>query len=76
MLFYIETGVSFTVEYGDMWEQYYTALENNFGKAMDFIYKYGFLEELRPRIEKMLAMSENCGWGFPDTLYDYYYQYQ
>ena len=76
MLFYIETGVNFTAEYGDMWEQYYTALENNFDKAMEFIYKNGYLEELRPRIEKMLKISEECGWGFPDTLYDFYYQYQ
>ena len=76
MLFYIETGVNFTVEYGDMWEQYYTALENNFDKAMEFIYKNGYLEELRPRIEKMLKTSEECGWGFPDTLYDFYYRYQ
>ena len=34
MLFYIETGVSFTVEDGDMWDQYYIALENNFGKKI------------------------------------------
>ena len=76
MLFYIETGVNFTAEYGDMWEQYYTALENNFDKAMAFVYKNGYLEELRPRIENMLKLSEKCGWGFPDTLYDFYYQYQ
>ena len=76
MLFYIETGVNFTAEYGDMWEQYYTALENNFDKTMEFIYKNGYLDELRPRIEKMLKLSEKCGWGFPDTLYDIYYQYQ
>lgn len=76
MLFYIETGVNFTAEYGDMWEQYYTALENNFDKAMEFIYQNGYLDELRPRIEKMLKLSEKCGWGFPDTLYDIYYQYQ
>lgn len=76
MLFYIETGVSFTADYGDMWEQYYTALENNFGKAMEFINNNGYLEEFRPRIEKMLKMSEKCGWGFPDTLYDFYYEFQ
>ncbi len=76
MLFYIETGVSMTVEYGDMWEQYYTALENNFAKTMEFISKTGYLEALSPRIEKMLHDSEQCGWGFSDTLYDFYYQYQ
>ena len=76
MLFYIETGVNFTAEYGDMWEQYYIALENNFDKAMEFISKNGCLDEFRPRVEKMLKISEGCGWGFPDALYDIYYQYQ
>ncbi len=76
MLFYIETGVSMTAEYGDMWEQYYTTLENNFDKAMEFISKNGYLDALRPRIEKMLQNSEQCGWGFSETLYDFYYQYQ
>lgn len=76
MLYYVETGVSFAAEYGDMWEQFYTALENNFNKALEFIYKNGYLEGLRPRIERMLKMSEKSGWGFPDTLYDFYDQYR
>lgn len=76
MLFYIETGINLTVEYGDMWEQFYTALENNFEKAMQFICKCGYLEEFRTRIEQMLQASEECGWGFPDTLYGIYEQYQ
>ena len=76
MLFYIETGVEFTAEYGDMWEQYYTTLENNFGKTMEFICNNGYLEEFRLRIEKMLKNAEHCGWGFPDTLYDFYYEFQ
>lgn len=75
MLFYIETGVNFTTDFGDMWEQYYITMENNFAKAMDYINKVGYLEDLRPRIEKMLKISEDCGWGFPDTLYDLYHQY-
>lgn len=75
MLFYIETGVNFTADFGDMWEQYYITMENNFAKAMDYINKVGYLEDLRPRIEKMLKISEDCGWGFPDTLYDLYHQY-
>lgn len=31
---------------------------------MEFIYKNGYLEDLRPRIEKMLKISEECGWDF------------
>ncbi len=43
---------------------------------MELIYQNGSLKELCPHIEKMLKISEVCGWGFPDTLYDFYYQYQ
>ena len=75
MLFYIEVGVRFTAEYGDMWEQYYTSLENNFARALEFIYKNGYLTDFQSRIEQMLKESEICGWGFPDTLYDFYYEY-
>ena len=42
----------------------------------DEVEGFGYLEDFRPRIEKMLKISEECGWGFPDTLYDFYYQYQ
>lgn len=76
MLFYIEMGVEFTVEYGDMWEQYYDTLVTNFSKAMKVIAEHGLLEEFRPRIEKMLTSSEECGWGFPYELYDVYKEYQ
>lgn len=72
MLFYIETGVAFTAEYRDIWEQFYTTLENNFAKAMEFIWNNDYMDELLPSIKAMLKQSEHCGWGFPDTLYDIY----
>lgn len=75
-VFYIETGVCFTNEYGDMWEQFYTTLENNFAKAMEFIYENNYLDDFRLRIEEMLKMSEKCGWGFPDILHDIYDEYK
>lgn len=76
MLYYIETGCKLTAMYGDMWEDYYASLETNFNKAMEFIAKMGYIEEFRSRIEIMLKEVEECGWGFPDTLYDIYCQYK
>ena len=32
MLCYVENACQFTYDYGDMWEQYYTYVENNFEK--------------------------------------------
>lgn len=39
MLCYVENVCQFTYDYGDMWEQYYTSVENNFEKTMAFIAK-------------------------------------
>ena len=60
--------------FGDMWEQYYTALENNFDKAMKSIVDFGLLETFEPRIKRMLNATD-CGWGFSDTLWDIYHKY-
>ena len=34
MLCYVENACQFTYDYGDMWEQYYTLVENNFDKTI------------------------------------------
>ena len=65
-----------TSMYGDMWEQYNITLETNFEKAMELIAKLGDTEQFSERIERMLKSVEDCGWGFPDTLYDIYYGYK
>ncbi|MGL5937666.1 MAG: DUF6155 family protein [Phocaeicola sp.] len=76
MLYYIEQGCEMTSMYGDMWEQYYVTIETNFEKTMEYIVKLGYIEEFKDRIEKMLKSVEDCGWGFPDTLYDIYYMHK
>ena len=76
MLFYIELGCEYTMTFGDMWEQYYTTLENNFDKAMKFIATHGLSDSYDERIEKMLDSVSDCGWGFYETLSDIYYEYK
>ncbi len=76
MLYYIEMGCEMTSMYGDMWEQYYITLENNFDKAMKFIFMHGLLAQYYERIEKLLDNASNCGWGFYDTLSEIYHQYR
>lgn len=76
MLYYIEQGCELTNMYGDMWEQYYITLQTNFEKTMELIAELGYSKEYNERIEKMLKSVEDCGWGFPDTLYNCYYQYK
>lgn len=76
MLFYIEQGCEYTLEFGDMWEQFYTTLEGNFDKAMRFIFLNGLLANYYERIEKLIDNVSDCGWGFYDTLQDIYSEYR
>ena len=76
MLVYIEQGCEYTLEFGDMWEQFYTTLEGNFDKAMRFIFLNGLLACHYERIEKLIDSVSNCGWGFYDTLQDIYSEYR
>lgn len=75
MLYYIENGCEYTMTFGDMWEQYYTTLENNFDKTMKYMSQHDLLALFQARIEQMLN-STDCGWGFSDTLQDIYHTYK
>lgn len=75
MLFYVENACQFTNEYGDMWEQYYTSVENNFNRTMAFMNKNGLLEQFKPRLTKCMELASPCGWGFADAIACYYYDY-
>lgn len=75
MLCYVENACRFTYDYGDMWEQYYTSVENNFDKTMAFIAKNNMLEHFKPRLKQCVEWASPCGWGFADTIADIYYEY-
>lgn len=75
MLYYVELGCSLTAQFGDYEETFYTALENNFHKALLFISENGLMSEYKPRIKRIIESVEYCGYGFPDTLWYFYYNY-
>lgn len=75
MLYYVEQGCSLTAQFEDYDEPSYTAFENNFNKALKFISQSGLIFEYSDRMKKMIESVEYCGWGFPDTLWNIYYEY-
>jgi hypothetical protein len=75
MLCYVENACQFTYDYGDMWEQYYMSVENNFNKTMAFIAKNNMLERFKPRLKQCVEWASPCGWGFADAIADIYYEY-
>ena len=75
MLYYVEQGCSLTAMFGDYDEPFYTALENNFYKAVKFISSNGLMSDFSSRMKKMIKSVEFCSWRFTDTLWNIYYEY-
>ncbi len=75
MLFYVETGVQYTNDYGDINEPFYNSMESMFGKVLELMQKEGILEHFQNRAYKITEDSCDTGWGFHDTLCDFYYKY-
>ena len=75
MVFFVEQGCQYTSENGDMWESFYTSFENNYHAALEFVSKNGLQDDFKDRLKECLHLTENCGWGFNDTLGDYFYEF-
>ena len=75
MVFFVEQGCLFTNQYGDMWEAFYTAFENNYRAALEYVFQNDLEEKFKDRFEECLRLTEDCGWGFNDVLGDYFYEY-
>ena len=75
LLHYVEKGVEFTNEYGDIDENFYTSVENTYSSALDLISKNGLLDKFKTRAYKIVTDTEGIGWGFHDYLGDLYFQH-
>lgn len=72
MLFYVETGVKFSNEFGDIDEKFYLSLANTYNAALKFIQKENLLESFADRAGCIVSDSSHFGWGFHDDLRDIY----
>jgi hypothetical protein len=73
MLDYVEHGIDFTREYGDMWEGYYSSIEGVFDDAAKHLLANPDPVDVAAavaRIEAMVGRTEWMGWGFNDYLED------
>ncbi|HKJ42971.1 MAG TPA: DUF6155 family protein [Sunxiuqinia sp.] len=76
MLFYVETGAQFTRDYGDIDEPFYSSMESMFLKALQHMESEGLLPAFNNRARtNILERTVDTGWGFHDTMGDYYYQF-
>lgn len=75
MLYIPECASEIADQFGDMWEQFYDAAENNFKAAMIYISDHNLQSLFQKRIDLILKNCESSGWGFPDAMWDIYYEY-
>lgn len=75
MLFYVETGVKFTNDFGDIDENFYQSLERTFVRALTLARKENCLDKFEDRASKVVSDTNNIGWGFHDYLADVYFDF-
>jgi len=73
MLHYVETGVRFTEEYGDINEPFYDSMENMYDKVLRLITEAGVKQEFRQRCHEIVVDTQDMGWGFHDILGNMYH---
>jgi hypothetical protein len=70
MLFYVETGVEFTNDFGDIDEGFYSSLETVYVAALTLMKKENLLDKFADRAKKVVSDTSGIGWGFHDYLGD------
>jgi len=75
MTFYVETGTKFTNTYGDIDEQFYTSMESTFWEVVETLNRTNDTEltwKFRPRLKAIVDDTKGIGWGYYDSLSDFY----
>jgi hypothetical protein len=75
LIFLVECGCQYTYDYGDMNESFYTAMENNFRRALEFMKDTDLLERFRENAESCVEWSSVCGYGFADDIKSLFAEY-
>lgn len=68
MLFYVETGVKFTNDYGDLNETFYKNLATTFVDSLTLMRKENLLDKFEDRVGKVVDDTSGIGWGLHDYL--------
>ncbi len=74
MLYYVESRVEFTSEYGDIYEAYYTSMESMYAEACKALNEHRLQPIFKKRWATIVKATEDFGWGFRYALSESYYQ--
>jgi hypothetical protein len=78
MVHYLETGNQFTVDFGDIDEQFYSSLESMFERTLTELRKQStdVQEKYVSRLEEVVSSARNIGWGYFDYISDIFGEYE
>lgn len=74
-LFYVETGLEFTNDFGDINEAFYNSLASTFANALKIAHDEDVLDVFEQRCLRILENTQNIGWGLEYSISDIFYQY-
>jgi hypothetical protein len=75
MLFYVETAVQFTNDFGDINEAFYSSIGSTYLSSLTLMRKENILNPFSERAKKVVMDTENIGWGLHDYLFEIYYNF-
>jgi hypothetical protein len=75
LTYFVECGNKFTLDYGDIDEDFYDSLLEVYGQAINKVLTLPDHEQgnFRKRLKKIMLSSNGIGWGYHDGLCDEYY---
>jgi hypothetical protein len=75
ILYFVECGVEFTNDFGDINESFYLSIENAFDDSLKLLAGDNVLEKYKERANKVVDDTDGIGWGFHDSITDIFYDY-
>lgn len=75
LTYFVECGNRFTIDYGDIDEDFYDTLVEVYSEAIKKVLALHTPEhvDFRKRLKKIMLSSEGIGWGYYDGLCEEYY---
>lgn len=75
LTYFVECGHKFTLDYGDVDEDFYDSLMEVYGQAIKKVLTLPDHEQadFKKRLKKIMLSSSGIGWGYHDGLCDDYY---
>ena len=75
MTFFVECGNNFTVDFGDIDEAFYDALNLMYRRAIDKVLRLPEEQrgKFKDRLKGIMSSASGIGWGYYDMLSDDYY---